>query len=150
MNKLIIGILSILVFIPVKSAGQSVEMPSTPQNQWVFIITSIKDSISQEAVPAEFKLMNASDSTVVTKGESSYESWTSDDGVHDMERIVFVIPDFRTKYILNLNNKYYQRKSVVFDFSDKMTLETPMKDRELKIGPIFLTKKQNNEQNQIN
>ena len=51
MNKLIIGILSILVFIPVKSAGQSVEMPSTPQNQWVFIITSIKDSISQEAVP---------------------------------------------------------------------------------------------------
>lgn len=54
MNKLIIGILSILVFIPVKSAGQSVEMPSTPQNQWVFIITSIKDSISQEAVPAEF------------------------------------------------------------------------------------------------
>ncbi len=87
MNKLIIGILSILVFIPVKSAGQSVEMPSTPQNQWVFIITSIKDSISQEAVPAEFKLMNASDSTVVTKGESSYESWTSDDG--EMVKCIF-------------------------------------------------------------
>lgn len=142
MNKLVFILIISLAMIPSMLNGQNIELPSTPQNKWGFICTSAQDSINQSPVPVNFKLVNISDSTVICTGDSSYDSWTADDGFHEVERIIFVLPDFDVKYRLEISNKSYCDKSLVLDFSKTISLETPMEDRELKIEPVFLTKKQ--------
>lgn len=127
---------------PFFTLAQQVETPSTPQSQWVFIISSVADAETKRPINAAFKLIDTVDSVTVSEGKSTYESWISDNGSCEIERIVFIVPDFKKKYTLKVVGKNYNATNIEIDYSNNITLETPMEKREIRIGPIFLTKKQ--------
>lgn len=122
--------------------AQQVKFPSTPKDQWVLIISSVADVKTKQPIDANFKLIDTVDSVTVCEGQSTYESWTSNNGPCEIERIVFILPDFKKKYTLKVVKENYNDANVDIDYSKIITLKTPIEEREIRIDPVFLTKKQ--------
>lgn len=150
--KIIFITLFLSLLTPFISCAQKVKFPDTPQNLWVCVKSQVVDANTNEPLLSSFRLIETDSSSIVCQGKSDYKRWSSDDGVHEMEQIVFIIPDFRKKYRLEVECKNYDTVEVDLDYSDAFSLTTPLEERELRIEQILLTpkKRTQNEKNSIN
>lgn len=139
--KIILITLFFSLLTPFISCAQKVTIPDTPQNLWACVKSQVVDANTNEPLQCSFKLIETDSSSIVCQGKSDYIRWSSDDGVHEMEQIVLIIPDFRKKYRLEVECKNYDTVEVDLDYSGTFSLTTPLKERELRIEPILLTNK---------
>lgn len=127
--------------------AQKVTIPKTPEIFWAGVSFDIQDNKEKTAIPAKYVLIDSIDSTIAAKGYTEYTRWNSDDGEHEKETIMIILPDYRKKYLLEIIADGYMKTVIELDYSKKVLPESDLKAREFKEGPISLISNKYYEQN---